>query len=184
MQTLDPLLVRILNVLGIKKLNELQQLAANEGLYSDNDSIAIVSQSRTGKSFAGILEIANKHFQRIQEDSNEKIDSIELTIVITPFHASARDLFAVISNYFGWYLKPFLVLEELKKTEFKRVQTLYKPLNYHLGIDAILDGVIPGRIWVDNAEKPRTALIWDKRYSYYFLGDENNDKFNLFSDRG
>ncbi|MFX0064828.1 MAG: GNAT family N-acetyltransferase [Candidatus Hermodarchaeota archaeon] len=72
---------------------------------------------------------------------------------------------------------------EFKETEFKRVQTLYKLLNYHLGIGAIIDGVIPGRIWVDNVENPRTALIWDKRYSYYFLGDENTDNFNLALDR-
>lgn len=93
-------------------------MAANEGLFSDNDDIAIVSQSRTGKSFVGVLKIANKLFQQIQDESNEKVDNTELAIFITPFHASARDFFAVLSKYFGWYLKPFLVLEELKKTEF------------------------------------------------------------------
>lgn len=72
---------------------------------------------------------------------------------------------------------------ELKKTDFKRVRTLYEPLNYHLGIGAIIDGVIPGRIWADNLESPKTALVWDKRYSYYFLGDENNDNFNSALDR-
>ncbi|MFX0115737.1 MAG: DEAD/DEAH box helicase, partial [Candidatus Hodarchaeota archaeon] len=117
MEVLDPSLVRILNILGIKKLNDLQTLAAEHGFFDTNDDFAIVSMSRTGKSFAGALLAANELFKLKQKKGQDQKEEEQIAIFITPFHAFARDFFSVISKYFGWFLKPFLVLEEAKKAE-------------------------------------------------------------------
>ena len=39
-----------------------------------------------------------------------------LTIFITPFHASARDFHSLISKFFGWFLRPVLVLGKISET--------------------------------------------------------------------
>lgn len=71
---------------------------------------------------------------------------------------------------------------ELKKAEFHRVTTVFEPLNYHLWVCAIIDGSIPGRIWVD-ADPCKTALIWDTHYTYYLSGSEDNPEFNAGLDQ-
>lgn len=119
MDKLNPSLVKILNVLGIKQLNHLQQLASDEGLFSTSENIALVSQSRTGKSFAGALMVANELYNLKEKEMESKDTQTEekIAIFITPFHTSARDFYSIISKYFGWFLKPFVVLEETRKTE-------------------------------------------------------------------
>ena len=52
------------------------------------------------------------------------------------------------------------------------------PVKFHLVINAIINTKIPGRIWVDDINNPNSALIWDIRYSFYFLGREDNNEFN------
>jgi hypothetical protein len=59
---------------------------------------------------------------------------------------------------------------ELREPEFSKVTRVFEPLQYHLGVRAIIDGYIPGRIWVDDSNNPETDLIWDTRYSYYLSG--------------
>ncbi|MFX0185192.1 MAG: hypothetical protein ACFE95_19090, partial [Candidatus Hodarchaeota archaeon] len=71
------------------------------------------------------------------------------------------------------------MIVELKKNKYMRIRTLVNPLKFHLAIDAIIDAAIPGRIWVDNENDPKSALIWDKRYSYYLAGREDNYEFNI-----
>lgn len=78
-------------------------------------------------------------------------------------------------------------IAELEKPKFDRARAVFEPLDYHLGVRAIIDGYVPGRIWVDDADKCETALMWDTRYSYYLSGCEDNPEFNqafdqLFSD--
>ena len=75
------------------------------------------------------------------------------------------------------------MIKELKESEFDRVTTVFEPLHYHLGVRAIIDGYIPGRIWVDDADNCRTALIWDTRYAYYLSGFEDNHEFNAALDQ-
>ncbi|MFX0091894.1 MAG: GNAT family N-acetyltransferase [Candidatus Hodarchaeota archaeon] len=70
------------------------------------------------------------------------------------------------------------MMVELKKKDFEKVKPVIVPVNFHLAISAIIDGVIPGRIWVDNKDTPQTAMIWDTRYSYFLAGNENNEVFN------
>jgi RimJ/RimL family protein N-acetyltransferase len=50
------------------------------------------------------------------------------------------------------------MLEELKQSEFSRVLPLFRWLDYCLALRATLEGNNPGRIFVDNTDKPRTAL--------------------------
>ncbi|MFX0173311.1 MAG: hypothetical protein ACFE9L_15565 [Candidatus Hodarchaeota archaeon] len=68
---------------------------------------------------------------------------------------------------------------ELKNNEYKRIKTLTNPMKFHLGLKAIIDTEIPGKIWVDNINNPKSALIWDTRYSYYLAGREDNEVFNI-----
>jgi len=75
------------------------------------------------------------------------------------------------------------MIKELKESEFDRVTTVFEPLHYHLAVRAIIDGYIPGRIWVDDLDNCRTALIWDTRYAYYLSGFEDNHEFNVALDQ-
>ena len=68
---------------------------------------------------------------------------------------------------------------ELRKSEFDSVTPVFEPLQYHLAISALIDGYIPGRIWVDDNKNIETAVIWDTRYSYYLSGNEDNYEFNM-----
>ena len=71
---------------------------------------------------------------------------------------------------------------ELRESEFSKVTRVFEPLQYHLAVRAIIDGYIPGRIWVDDSNNPETDVIWDTRYSYYLSGYENNHEFNMALD--
>lgn len=72
---------------------------------------------------------------------------------------------------------------ELEEPEFNRVTPVFEPLNYHLGVRAIIDGYIPGRIWVDDVHNCKTAIIWDTRYAHYLSGYEDNHEFNVALDQ-
>lgn len=51
-------------------------------------------------------------------------------------------------------------MEELQQTQFKLTRPLFMPLTHHLALEAILAGTAPGRIFVDDVRKPRTAVAW------------------------
>ncbi|MFX1518193.1 MAG: GNAT family N-acetyltransferase [Promethearchaeota archaeon] len=68
---------------------------------------------------------------------------------------------------------------ELKPNEYNYIKTLADPVKFHLVINAIIDTKIPGRIWVDDINNPKSALIWDLRYSLYLFGREDNINFNV-----
>ncbi|WP_425449226.1 GNAT family N-acetyltransferase [Dethiothermospora halolimnae] len=49
----------------------------------------------------------------------------------------------------------------------------------NIEIKGVVKGYNPGWIFVDNIEKPKTALIWSKAIEgFYFIGKENNIGFN------
>ena len=115
--------LNILKVFKIDKFNSLQKLALEEGLFDEQKDFAVIAKSRTGKSFLGALMIANKTFN-FKENENRysseenTTQSIEyLSIFITPYHSSARDFYSLITNYFGWFLKPFIIFGDLKQAE-------------------------------------------------------------------
>ena len=70
------------------------------------------------------------------------------------------------------------MISELKKDEFYKCKEL---LNEHGQLEgkAIIEGVNPGRVFVDNMDLPTTGLIWlGNNDGFIFIGDENNDAFN------
>ncbi len=125
METLEPSLVRVLRALGIQDLNDVQQLAQKAGLYKGSENIALMSQSRTGKTFAGILFAANEMYKKIcANQSAASGEDNSLAIIVAPFHASARETAATISRYFGWFLRPLVVFRGVAESDI--VQRLSK----------------------------------------------------------
>jgi len=70
------------------------------------------------------------------------------------------------------------MISELKKSEFH----LCKGLLYEQGqleAKAVIEGVNPGRIFVDDIDTPTTGLIWlGNNDGFFFIGDERNERFN------
>ena len=112
MDRLEPSLVRVLKALGVKELNPLQHFAADNGVFDGKNDYALVAMSRTGKSFTGALFVANQLFKAIS--SQEQGSPDPLAIIITPFHASARDLSSTLSKFFGWFLRPVVFLRQTR----------------------------------------------------------------------
>ena len=67
---------------------------------------------------------------------------------------------------------------ELKETEFKKILPITEGLRYQLVIESIIAGNTHGRIFVDNLDSPKTALIWDLMGEILFTGASNNEPFN------
>ncbi len=113
MKRLHPDLVRVIKALGITELNDVQKAAAKGGLYTKTGDYALVSQSRTGKSFAGSLLVANEMFKHLEEDP----ETAAVSIFIAPFHASARETSNLLSKLFGWFLRPLVLVGEVRQSE-------------------------------------------------------------------
>lgn len=54
---------------------------------------------------------------------------------------------------------------------------MFGPLRYHLASAAVIDGNIPGRVFVDDAARPRTAFMLSPE-GCYLVGDPDNGAFN------
>jgi replicative superfamily II helicase len=120
MRGIDESLLKVIKALGVKEFNEVQQLAAKKGVFETSDSYALVSHSRTGKTFIGTLFVANEMFKAQKDDAcDETKDDVrnDLAIFIAPFHASARETSANLSKHFGWFLRPFVILGEARESE-------------------------------------------------------------------
>jgi GNAT superfamily N-acetyltransferase len=55
---------------------------------------------------------------------------------------------------------------ELARLSYSRVQPLFDALAFHLSIDGVLAGFMPGRVLVDDEQAPRTALISSPEGNY------------------
>ena len=53
---------------------------------------------------------------------------------------------------------------------YERVRTLFRPLLFHLASAAVLDGICPGRVFVDDPERPKAAFIVSPE-GCYLVGD-------------
>ncbi|AJS61481.1 GNAT family N-acetyltransferase [Paenibacillus sp. IHBB 10380] len=70
------------------------------------------------------------------------------------------------------------MIYELERSQFHRCSDI---VNRGVNIEekAIVAGTNPGRIFVDNIEKPRSAMIWlGNLDGFIFIGDSKNDLFN------
>ena len=55
---------------------------------------------------------------------------------------------------------------ELPSTQIALAQPLFAPLDHHLGAQAVLNGTLPGTVWVDDCAAPRAAFTWLKHRVY------------------
>jgi RimJ/RimL family protein N-acetyltransferase len=65
------------------------------------------------------------------------------------------------------------MLQELQLTQYERVRPLFQGFDYSLSIHAAIEGNNPGRIFVDDVDRPRTALALTVE-GYLLAGDDGN----------
>ena len=66
---------------------------------------------------------------------------------------------------------------ELDEIEYEKVRPLFKAMDYHLAVNAIIEGTARARIYVDDLDHPEAAITWTK-HRFYLVGSEHNDEFN------
>lgn len=70
------------------------------------------------------------------------------------------------------------MIVELKKNEFYKCKNLVNE-NGQVEVKAVIKGVNPARIFVDDRVSPRSGLIWlGNNDGFLFIGDSENDRFN------
>jgi RimJ/RimL family protein N-acetyltransferase len=73
-------------------------------------------------------------------------------------------------------------MHELEQAQFEKTRSLFMPLTHHLSIESILAGSSPGRVFVDDVKKPRTAVAWFKR-RLFLAGNRTNETINVALNR-
>ena len=66
---------------------------------------------------------------------------------------------------------------ELEVTEYDKVKPLFKPMDFHLAVTAIIEGNVSAQVYVDDPDHPQAALTWVK-HRFYLAGSEKNSEFN------
>src|SRR5690349_6056146 len=51
------------------------------------------------------------------------------------------------------------MIYQLEPAQFARVRPLVAGLDYHLSIQAVLDGTVTGEVWVDDVAAPRATYM-------------------------
>ncbi|MHC2832049.1 GNAT acetyltransferase-like protein [Bacillus sp. F9_6S_D1_P_5] len=70
------------------------------------------------------------------------------------------------------------MISELNKTDFYKCNRLVNEKG-QLEVKAVIAGVNPGRIFVDNIYSPHSGLIWlGNNDGFFFIGNAENEKFN------
>jgi len=69
------------------------------------------------------------------------------------------------------------MLKELESNEYERVRSLLRGFDYSLSVLAAIEGNNPGRIFVDDADRPHTALAFTVE-GYLLAGDHDNPATN------
>jgi RimJ/RimL family protein N-acetyltransferase len=64
-------------------------------------------------------------------------------------------------------------LYELDRTEFERVRPLFRKMDLHLPLQAILAGNVSAQIFVDNTRQPQIAFTWSG-HRFYAAGSPGN----------
>ena len=64
-------------------------------------------------------------------------------------------------------------LYELNRNDFERVRPLFRKMDIHLPLQAILAGNVPASIYVDNTLHPQTAVTWSG-HRFYLAGSPGN----------
>ena len=66
-------------------------------------------------------------------------------------------------------------MKELKYSEYERVRPLFRKMDIHLPLQAILAGNVNAPIFVDSAMNPQSALTWCGHHFYLAGAPGNND---------
>lgn len=66
---------------------------------------------------------------------------------------------------------------ELKPAELGQARPLFRALDHHLAVNAILEGTVPGTIYVDDRTFPHAAFTRFK-HRCFLVGSPENDAFN------
>ena len=69
------------------------------------------------------------------------------------------------------------MLQELQPNEYERARPLFQGFDYSLSIHAAIEGNNPGRIFVDDVDRPRTALALTIE-GYLLAGEHDNPATN------
>ncbi|MBD3286502.1 GNAT family N-acetyltransferase [candidate division WOR-3 bacterium] len=69
---------------------------------------------------------------------------------------------------------------ELEPKDFKKLLPLVSELYYDLPALSVISGITPGRIWVDDTNNIRSALLWEhsQNSEFHFMGRADNSDFN------
>lgn len=67
---------------------------------------------------------------------------------------------------------------ELSQDKFNAVRPLFETLFFNVEVPSILDGNTKGRVFVDSAENPSVAVMWDGLIGIFLAGDPNQEAFN------
>ena len=70
------------------------------------------------------------------------------------------------------------MIYEIDYCDYYKVSYLIEDVENFPEVHAIIDNNNPGKIYVDDKHKPRSALVWNQGIQgFYFIGDDNNDNF-------
>ena len=69
------------------------------------------------------------------------------------------------------------MIYELATEEYPRVRALVAGLAYHLSIQAVIEGTVAGRVWVDDALAPQAAFIITPE-GQYLAGEPTTPPFS------
>jgi RimJ/RimL family protein N-acetyltransferase len=69
------------------------------------------------------------------------------------------------------------MIHELSTGDFRRVEGLFQGRPQYLPVLSVIHGHYPGRVFVDDQARPRTALVWTLGRWAYIEGEALNDSF-------
>jgi RimJ/RimL family protein N-acetyltransferase len=69
------------------------------------------------------------------------------------------------------------MIHQLEATEYEKAWPLFRGMDHHLATQALLAGILPGAVYVDNPAAPRSAVA-RVGYRFFLVGFEGNDAFN------
>lgn len=64
---------------------------------------------------------------------------------------------------------------ELRKNCFINVEKIFKPVAFNLLVESVLHDNTHGRVWADNPDKPKTAVLWTTMTDMIFCGQIDTD---------
>lgn len=71
------------------------------------------------------------------------------------------------------------MIYELNKSEYFKIRSLINGrADLNVSLNAIIDGTNRGKIWVDNLDRPETAIVWAIGCIYFIIGDSHKEGFN------